>query len=239
MGVFQEKDIAKYIIWAVEPRELCERIEFEVSTEQSKQYARSLQMLYVVLVDKYTLWYTLFPVGVAARTPQRREGTRNMAFQEPAARGGCFTCSRVGHQARFCGQNREAVDRPTPRYRDNGRQQRGTQSLQGPRCLKCQGVGRAPVRDCRIQAPHDAAYAPRQQRDDGRSRFNSAAIYGRRAPLKRSERVGAATARSTVKKEPRRQWNKRVSFAAGEEPKDNQDSEVGVQNGTCTGPRCG
>ena len=55
VGVFQEKHIAKYIIRAVEPRDLRERVEFEVSTEHGRQYGRNLRMLlHVLLVEKYT-----------------------------------------------------------------------------------------------------------------------------------------------------------------------------------------
>ena len=54
VGVFQEKDIAKYIIRAVKPRDLRERVEFEISTEHGKQYGRNLRMLHVLLVEKYT-----------------------------------------------------------------------------------------------------------------------------------------------------------------------------------------
>ena len=71
VGTFQAKDIAKYIVRAVEPKELRERVEFELSTEEGKQYGRDLRMLYTLIVGKFTLWYALHPDGEAAR-PARR-----------------------------------------------------------------------------------------------------------------------------------------------------------------------
>ena len=67
VGTFQAKDIAKYIVRAVEPKELRERVEFELSREEGKQYGRDLRMLYALIVGKFTLWYTLHPDGGAAR----------------------------------------------------------------------------------------------------------------------------------------------------------------------------
>jgi len=48
VGTFQAKDIAKYIVRAVEPKELRERVEFELSTEEVNQYGRDLRMLYIL-----------------------------------------------------------------------------------------------------------------------------------------------------------------------------------------------
>ena len=79
VGTFQAKDIAKYIVRAVEPKELRERVEFELSTEEGKQYGRDLRMLYTLIVGKFTLWYALHPDGEAARPARRGELDRNMA----------------------------------------------------------------------------------------------------------------------------------------------------------------
>ena len=94
VGTFQAKDIAKYIVRAVEPKELRERVEFDLSTEEGKQYGRDLQMLYNLIVGKFTLWYTLYPDGAAARPAGRGETTRKMEFRGSAPRGLCFNCGR-------------------------------------------------------------------------------------------------------------------------------------------------
>ena len=54
-GVFPEKDIVKYIVRAVEPKDLRARVEFELSTVQGRQYGRNLRMLYTLIVGKFTL----------------------------------------------------------------------------------------------------------------------------------------------------------------------------------------
>ena len=54
-------------------------------------------MLNVALVDKYTLWFPLYPAGVAERSPPRKNRARNEASPTSMARGGCYTCGQVGH----------------------------------------------------------------------------------------------------------------------------------------------
>ena len=139
VGVFAEKDIAKFIVRAVEPRDLRERVEFELSTEAGKQYGRSLRLLYALLVEKYTLWYQLHPDGGTARFPRRGEADGNMALRRPAQHGQCYNCGRTGHRARDCGfagQNKAAGERPTQRFQDNGRRHSGAQGNLGTTMLQ-------------------------------------------------------------------------------------------------------
>ena len=93
-----------------------ERIEFEISTEEGRQYARSLRMLHAVLVDKFSLWYRLYSMVQPARTPPRMARESNVAARTSPARGGCFKYGPFGLRARLCPLNRGAADRSSQHF---------------------------------------------------------------------------------------------------------------------------
>ena len=62
-GIFPVKEIANYIVKAVQPVELRRRVEYELSTIAGKGINKDLVELYNFLVAKYKAWYELFPSG--------------------------------------------------------------------------------------------------------------------------------------------------------------------------------
>ena len=201
VGTFQAKDIAKCIVRAVEPAELRERVEFDLSTEEGKQYGRNLQMLYTLIVGKFTLWYTLYPDGAAARPARRGELTRNVEFRGPAPRGLCFNCGRAGHKARGCngaGQFQAAGAPRVQRVQDHGFRRGGDRQKQEMQCYKCNRRGHM-ARECTAHASREAASGSRYRRDEGRTRFPERKQEEQRAPFMRSARV-AAPPRSALKR---------------------------------------
>ena len=60
-GLFPDKKIAKIIVAAVQPKELRRRVEYELATVTGKRKMDKLPALYNLLVEKYKLWYELFP----------------------------------------------------------------------------------------------------------------------------------------------------------------------------------
>ena len=62
-GVFADKRICRYIADAVRPIMLRDRVKYHLGTEQGKEKAKSLRLLYKYLVGMYEKWYELHPTG--------------------------------------------------------------------------------------------------------------------------------------------------------------------------------
>ena len=83
---FEEKHVAKFILAAVEPKELKARLEYEVTTKEGKEKIKTLAGLYDMLIEKYR------PASgqqVCRRRPaeeavRRRERRRQVCRRRPA-----------------------------------------------------------------------------------------------------------------------------------------------------------
>ena len=94
--MFPVKEIAMYIILAVQPVKLRRRLEYEVSTTKKKMYTKDFQLLYTLLVSKFEVCFELSPSGFINAGKRTNQNSKSKQEAEKGKAGGdrikCFKC---------------------------------------------------------------------------------------------------------------------------------------------------
>ena len=130
--VFAEKKVCEIIVGKVKPAQLRQRVEYFLSTEKGKDTKKSLLKLYKCLVDKYTLWYEIYPDG--------REGRNAGGDSKPYAKEDPGDGNHNKHKKKKPGRNkRERGDSNTPAAGDSDKKKSATTPKDGSGCWHCKG----------------------------------------------------------------------------------------------------
>ncbi len=137
---FEEKHVTKFILAAVEPKELKARVDYEVSTKEGKEKVKTLAGLYAMLIEKYQMWYALFPDGklAAGGLPKKQSVDVNEGSGAAVARqhGAYGARGNSGASARMNGRQ---DFRTGGRGRGRGARNNDTKRGGAKKCYNCGG----------------------------------------------------------------------------------------------------